>query len=966
MRLSLLPFQSEAATTIIDTLTSRAKAYDATRYDAHPTRTAFALTSVTGSGKTIIAASVIEAVLNGSTEYATQPINGLTVLWVSYDPTLCAQTKTVFATHADQINPTKLKVIDSESFNERKLKPGNVYFLSLPLLGSANRLTRVTDQRPQTFWDVLDATVRDRDTTLLVVVDEAHVGMGGAGKSKNTKNAASLLQGVIAGYEMSPGHAYPGAPLVWGISATPERFQRKIKQLIPESSGGDVVVKPADVQVSGLLKMSVDLYTPAESASMHLTMLGQGVDELVLSTRDWRSYCLGAGMTAEDVVVPLMIAQLPNREEGSSLARENDMIKEVVRAAKARIPGFNSKNIAHVIGDRGPITVGDITIDKIDPQLVQGRESVQILIAKDAISTGWDCPRAEVLVSMRHFSDTTAITQMLGRMVRTPLARPTGIDRLDRVSCWVPFFTPETTEHVIGVLTGTIDPESGEDKPALTVTLNPEKFSLGGIDHDAPVEVHQVSDADDAMNDDGGDGDDDDSAVLDDDETYSVDTSHVHDFATGAVSVGKPPGAPVDDSAVELHSDSCTESHTDSESVQPRVPIDEAVEAITALPAYSVPTSRVVPVRRLLDLATLLSSYNSPQDENACQRSIDLLVRKLKAEAQYHADAVAAARHEIVTSDQHLMRTSLDGTSVLKQSVSVKAGMDMIDYEFAASDRILSGVLKDVFTMTFREIVKNGGDPDTYQLKADLAAYARVPQIVAALDDEAMKEADRLLRSRADSIALMAPMVRDRFEQIRLTSRFPQPRSIVLSANKTYVSRVSSKSANKDVNAVRLPKHLYCDADGLWPVPASVAKNTWEMAVLQREVERSSVIAWYRNPSTANKDALSIAYRTSDESWRTFQPDFLFVERTHDGAKVTIVDPHWTADADGLARMQAFAEYVESHIEHLARVNPVTSIKNSGLLRLNLQHAEVREAVRRATSLTTLFIEHGEEYIIEN
>ena len=45
---------------------------------------------------------------------------------------------------------------------------------------------------------------------------------------------------------------------------------------------------------------------------------------------------------------------------------------------------------------------------------------VRVLIAKDAISTGWDCPRAEVMVSFRPASDQTYIAQMLGRMVRTP------------------------------------------------------------------------------------------------------------------------------------------------------------------------------------------------------------------------------------------------------------------------------------------------------------------------------------------------------------------------------------------------------------------------------------------------------------------------------------------------------------------------------------------------------------------
>jgi type III restriction enzyme len=40
-----------------------------------------------------------------------------------------------------------------------------------------------------------------------------------------------------------------------------------------------------------------------------------------------------------------------------------------------------------------------------------------------AISTGWDWLRAEVLVSLRAAQEYTYIAQLIGRMVRTPLAR---------------------------------------------------------------------------------------------------------------------------------------------------------------------------------------------------------------------------------------------------------------------------------------------------------------------------------------------------------------------------------------------------------------------------------------------------------------------------------------------------------------------------------------------------------------
>ena len=79
----------------------------------------------------------------------------------------------------------------------------------------------------------------------------------------------------------------------------------------------------------------------------------------------------------------------------------------------------------------------------------------EVLFAKDAISTGWDCPRAEVLVSFRPARDETHITQLLGRMVRTPLARRVpGDDMLNSVACLLPRFDRRTATRVAQTMMG--------------------------------------------------------------------------------------------------------------------------------------------------------------------------------------------------------------------------------------------------------------------------------------------------------------------------------------------------------------------------------------------------------------------------------------------------------------------------------------------------------------------------------
>ena len=143
---------------------------------------------------------------------------------------------------------------------------------------------------------------------------------------------------------------------------------------------------------------------------------------------------------------PLMVFQVPNTPDHDEIGRALNTIFE-------RWPGLEIDAIAHVFGEHSTQTFGGYSIPYISPERVEDSTWVRVLIAKDAISTGWDCPRAEVMVSFRPAQDRTYITQLLGRMVRTPLARRIpGNDRLSSVECLLPFFDADAVEAVADAL----------------------------------------------------------------------------------------------------------------------------------------------------------------------------------------------------------------------------------------------------------------------------------------------------------------------------------------------------------------------------------------------------------------------------------------------------------------------------------------------------------------------------------
>ena len=100
-------------------------------------------------------------------------------------------------------------------------------------------------------------------------------------------------------------------------------------------------------------------------------------------------------------------------------------------------------------------TLGARTVDWVYPESIQTDTEVRVVLAKEAISTGWDCPRAEVLYSERPAKDATHIAQIIGRMVRQPLAhRIATDDALNSVMCYLPLFDRKALTTIKDALEG--------------------------------------------------------------------------------------------------------------------------------------------------------------------------------------------------------------------------------------------------------------------------------------------------------------------------------------------------------------------------------------------------------------------------------------------------------------------------------------------------------------------------------
>ena len=109
--------------------------------------------------------------------------------------------------------------------------------------------------------------------------------------------------------------------------------------------------------------------------------------------------------------------------------------------------------IAHCLQEGTALEFGDRLVPYVKPPDIQERSDIRVVFFKMSLNTGWDCPRAEVMMSFRRAVDYTHIAQLVGRMVRNPLAHRVSTDEtLNTVALYLPYYDEASLNQVVEYL----------------------------------------------------------------------------------------------------------------------------------------------------------------------------------------------------------------------------------------------------------------------------------------------------------------------------------------------------------------------------------------------------------------------------------------------------------------------------------------------------------------------------------
>lgn len=434
MNLILKGFQEEAVAELYR------QARGARRDVAEGDQQALILAAPTGCGKTVVANALFERLLEGDETHEGDPTT--TFLWITDQPDLNVQTRRKFLANSTPsiFNNQRLVSIESE-FDEPRFAPGYVYFLNTQKIGRDKKLVSHGDNRTFTLWETIARTVDESPESFWVVIDEAHRGMA-IGDRPDV--GAAIVQKFIVG---SAGEI-PPVPLVLGISATPQRFQALLAG--KARTQRQHVITPEQVRSSGLIKDWITVYHPEVKQPSDWTLLGAATSKLSEFAKAWADY--RKSEKEPMVVEPLLVVQVEDAPANGGISKTD--VGEAIRVIEKQLGrSLKASEIAHTLQEGGALEFGHRVVPYVSPPDIQDRGDIRVVFFKMSLNTGWDCPRAEVMMSFRRAVDYTHIAQLVGRMVRNPLARRVSTDqRLNTVALYLPYYDEDSLDQVVEYL----------------------------------------------------------------------------------------------------------------------------------------------------------------------------------------------------------------------------------------------------------------------------------------------------------------------------------------------------------------------------------------------------------------------------------------------------------------------------------------------------------------------------------
>ena len=331
--------------------------------------------SPTGSGKTIMMAEFINQLSKKKSKS-----NNLCFVWTA-PRKLHQQSKAKLAKYLGNASQVDLSYFND--LKEKKINRNEILFLNWESINKKNKNTIILENENEFYLNKIIENTLEDGLDIILIIDESHF------------NAPSTIsKSLISDIK---------AKVIIEVSATPTL-----------STDETVSVPMEKVQNEALIKNSVVINEKFKNILNNNTLKSnssESADEFILSQAiKKRNQLATIYKKNRSKVNPLLLIQIPDKIKSD----EQDYFRNNIEKFLDKKFGINIKNRKLAVY---------LSEDKENLDFISENDNkCEVLIFKQAIALGWDCPRAQILVLFRHWKSLTFSIQTVGRIMRMPEA----------------------------------------------------------------------------------------------------------------------------------------------------------------------------------------------------------------------------------------------------------------------------------------------------------------------------------------------------------------------------------------------------------------------------------------------------------------------------------------------------------------------------------------------------------------
>lgn len=270
-----------------------------------------------------------------------------------------------------------LKCSYFNDLDDKQIQQNEILFLNWASINNEDKIFVRANERDNNLSAIIERT-KDEGRTIILIIDESH-------HTAKSDNAKKIIEGI-------------GPKITIELSATPQLSDFDDR----------VLVEIEEVRDEEMIKKEIIINKDFEKVDPKKA--DDGADEFVLKEAlNTRMELFKKYKANGSSINPLLLIQLPDKKEG--VMDKKDKVMALLEKF-----GYTTRNgkLAIYLSEKDN-KVNLVNIEK-------NENEVEVMIFKQAIALGWDCPRASILVLFRQWREEniTFSIQTLGRIMRMP------------------------------------------------------------------------------------------------------------------------------------------------------------------------------------------------------------------------------------------------------------------------------------------------------------------------------------------------------------------------------------------------------------------------------------------------------------------------------------------------------------------------------------------------------------------